>query len=108
MSTNILQQEILLIATTTFSKNQCCGKEPSEQNNHQSHKEHLEEICWNGLLDEILPEILERSSAGKGLYLWQIRQAEFYIQIELCSYPSLLDKQLSIDPYFFLPTRSGN
>ncbi len=107
MSTSNLQQEILLMATTTFFKKLCQDKK-TPHHHYQPHKEDLEEICRNGLLRKILPEIMERSSTGKGLYLWQTRQAEYCIQIELCSFPFFIEKQSSIDPYVFLSTRSCN
>lgn len=107
MSTSNLQQEILLMATTTFFRKQCQDKK-TPHHQHQPHKDHFEEIYRNGLLGKILPEILERSSTGKGFYLCQTRQAEYCIQIELCSFPFFIEKQSSIDPYVFLPTRSCN
>jgi len=100
-----IHQEILLLATTSFSKRQGCKKNSPETNNyHQSQMEHLEEICWNGLLAEMLPEVVETSPTGKRLCLWQIRQAEFFLQVELCLYPLPQEKQMSIDPYFFMTT----
>ena len=103
MKAQNIHQEILLIATTSFSKRQWCKNDSPDTNNyHQSHLEQLEEICWNGLLAEILPEIIEPSPTGKKLCLWHIRQAEHFIQVELCDYPLPQEKHLSIDPYFFM------
>jgi hypothetical protein len=44
----------------------------------------LEEACWSGLLDELLPEII----TNKKLSLWEIGDSEFSLQIELSEYPS--------------------
>jgi hypothetical protein len=95
------QQEILLMATTSFSKRQW-SKIDSADNDKLSGTEQLEEVCWNGLLNEMLPEIALKSESGKNLYLWQIRNGKSFLQIELCEFPQGIQKVYSIDPQFFL------
>jgi hypothetical protein len=104
MKTNFTQQEILLMTNTTLSQSELCEKDIPERNKHLSRTEQLEEACWNGLLDELLPEIIEKSSAGKRLYLWQIRHAKSFLEIQLGEHASLIEQQFSIDPYLFMPT----
>jgi len=89
------------MATTTFSQKQLCKKDT--MNDDLSTYEQLEEACWNGLLDELLPGILKKSISGKKLSLWQIRRCEFSLQIELSdSLPLITDNEFSIDPYLFI------
>jgi len=107
MKTTSIQQEILLMTNTTFSKQQLCEKD-SFANNKFSQTERLEDACWNGLLYEMFPGIVEKSAAGKQLYLWQIRHGESCLQIELCEQPKAIDLWYSIDPYSFLLTTSYN
>src|SRR4051794_9743439 len=102
MKTNFIQQEILLLINTTFSQRQLCEKDV-EDNKYFSRTEQLEDACWNGLLDEMLPEILEKSFSGKKLHLREIRQAKCFLEIELCEYPLTIEQEFSIDPYTFLP-----
>ncbi len=109
MKTDTIQQEILLVTTSTFSKQQWCSKDTADNGGHHySPAEQLEEACWNGLLDQLLPEIMEKSSSGKELYLWHIRQGASYLQIELSEFPKLVEKPFSIYPNFFLHTISFN
>ena len=103
METDILQQEILLLTGTTFSQGQLCENDAKDDSNHLSESEKLEEACWTGLLDELLPEII----TNKKLPLWQIGDSAFSLQIELSEYPSE-EKQLSINPYYFLRTMKYN
>jgi hypothetical protein len=103
MNTDILQQEILLLTGTTFSHRQLHENDPKDDGNNLSESEKLEEACWSGLLDELLPEII----TNKKLYLWQIADSEFSLQIELSEYPSK-QKQFSINPYYFLKTMKYN
>ena len=103
MNTDILQQEILLLTGTTFSQRQLCENDAKDDSNHLSESEKLEEACWTGLLDELLPEII----TNKKLCLWQIGDSEFSLQIELSEYPSK-EKRSSINPYYFLRTINYN
>ena len=103
MNTDIIQQEILLLTGTTFSQRQLCENDAKDDSNHLSESEKLEEACWTGLLDELLPEII----TNKKLYIWQIGDTEFSLQIELSEYPSK-QKQFSINPYYFLRTMNYN
>ena len=103
MNTDILHQEILLLTGTTFSQRQLCENDPSKDKGQLSETEKLEEACWAGLLDELLPEII----TNKKLYIWHIGDTEFSLQIELSEYPSG-EKQFSINPYYFLRTIGYN
>ena len=103
MKTKSTQQEILLMTNTSFSQRQLCEKDIPESNKYFSRTEQLEDACWNGLLDEMLPGIIEKSSSGKRLHLRQIRPAKSFLEIELCEYPLQIEQEFSIDPYAFLP-----
>ena len=98
METNSTQQEILLLIGTKFS-----SRHYSEQDdkNHLTQKEQLEEACWNGLLQDMLPELYE--AHGNKLYMWQVWETNSFIEIELGELPEEKEKYLSIDPYSFLP-----
>ena len=103
METDILQQEILLLTGTTFSQRQLCENDTKDDRSDLTESEKLEEACWTGLLDELLPEII----TNKKLSLWEIGDSEFSLQIELSEYPSG-EKRFSINPYYFLRTISYN
>jgi len=102
MKTAIMKQEILLMITP-FSKKELCEKDARNSIHHQSHAAQLEEACWNGLLDELLGNIIEKTSFGKRLCIWHIQQGKSFIEIELCNAPQSTEKHLSVDPYIFLP-----
>jgi hypothetical protein len=106
MKTNFAQQEILLMTGTSFSSRQWCEKNDQDSQNHLTEKEQLEEACWNGLLPEMLPEIYGQTCGKTKLYLWQIREAVSFIEIELGELPADKEKYFSIDPYSFLQMQS--
>lgn len=106
MNTNSTQQEILLMTNTSFAQMQFCEKDSGDLNKNLSRTERIEEACWNGLLHEMLPGIVNQSDGGKKLYLWHIRHGERFMQLELCESPQLIDHYTSIDPYAFMVTIS--
>ena len=91
-----------------FSKKELCEKKASNSFRHQSSADQLEEACWNGLLDEWLDSIIEKTTSGKRLCLWHIQQGKSFLEIELCDDPQFTEKYLSIDPYSFLPVMEQN
>src|SRR3954452_299149 len=99
MKPHNINQEILLMTTSTFSKRQWCEKDAHESAHHLSPGDQLEEACWNGLLNELLPEVIVKSVLGKNLYLWEIRHGKFFLQIELSECPVSIENHFSIDPY---------
>ncbi len=102
MKTISTQQEILLITGTKFSAREWADKN-AEDKNKLSDNEQLEEACWNGLLDEIIPEIIEKTTEGKKLFMWHIRPCKFFLEIELGESSSFIAGEFSIDPYLFVP-----
>jgi len=107
MKTKNVNQEILLMTTSTFASREWCEKD-AYGSKGLSAGEQLEEACWNGLLDELLPGIIEKSASGKKLLLWQIIPCRSFLEIELCESPVQMDDALSINPYDFLRTLSYN
>ena len=108
MKPNSTQQEILLITGTSFASRQWCGKDGSEKNNRLSEKDQLEEACWYGLIKEMLPELFEQNGTDKNLFLWQVREAASFLELDLGEFSSEKDKFSSIDPYSFLGMKSCN
>ena len=104
METTYTQQEILLVTGTSFSCGKFCETTDGLSYNHLSEKEKLEVACWNGLLPIMLPEIFSHGT-DKKLYLWEIREAGSFIELELGEQYMEFEKEFSLDPYSFLPMR---
>ena len=106
MKTKFTQQEILLLTGSRFAQREWAEKNSEEK--PLPSEERLEDACWNGMLDEMLPEIVEKSAEGKKLFLWQIRQCRSFLEIELSDTPLVIERQYSIDPYLFVSTLFEN
>ncbi len=72
MKTYSTQQEILLFKDTSLSQRELYENDASEKAKNLSPDEQLESACWNGWLDEMLPGIVNKTAAGKSLYMWDI------------------------------------
>ena len=105
---NSTQQEVLLITGTTFSSSQLSKKDESAKPNNLTEIEQLQEACWNGLLQELLPEIFDKNIKEKKSYLWQIKEGKSFIELDWAEFPEKKDDFFSIDPYVFLKAENYN
>jgi len=105
MKATSTQQEILLMTGTSFANRQSEDKSGNDKSKNLSQRERLEEACWNGLLKEMLPEVFKEVDKEKELYLWHIKEASSFIELELAEFPEEKDSHLSLDPYVFLPVQ---
>jgi hypothetical protein len=58
----------------------------------------MEEICANGLIYELLPELFKVTDNTK-LYLWQMHPGFSFLQLEYGEFPLAIEKAKSIDPH---------
>jgi hypothetical protein len=105
MKTNTAHQEVLLMTGTSFSLRLWCDKDENGNQKNSSPEERLKEACWNGVLPEMLPEICKPFIGEKKLFLWQVKEANSIIELDLAEVPGETDKYFSINPYSFLQTQ---
>ena len=99
------QQEILLLTGTRFSSRLYAPKDDLPKQDELSDNEKLQEACWNGMIEELLPELREDVN-NKKLFLWNIIQGDAFLELKFSNAPTELDdKHLSIDPYSFIPVQ---
>jgi len=101
-------QEVLLMTNTSFSKRLLCEMNTQNKNNHHSSVQQLEAACWNGLLNEMLPEIIPASSSDKKLFLWDIEMKKSYLRIIMGVRPVTIRSDFSVDPYIFFGNQKLN
>jgi len=109
MRENYTQLEVLLLTGTTFTSRNLCQKDDSRRDDPLTETEQLAEACLNGLLPTILPESYLKAVKDSGiLYLWQIKEAASFLELELGEIPATIDEHLSITPRLFFSTKSHN
>ena len=102
MKANSTQMEIIILTGTSFSASRFSDKNEATSKPARTEKEILTEACWNGLLPALLPEIVEQIPEGKKMYLWEIKEADAFIELELGELQEDKEKYFSINPYSFL------
>ena len=103
------QQEVILIQGTGFANRQYAEKTPPpSNNNYLSKHETLKQACWNGMLKDLMPELFFMFSPDTKLYLWQMRECEKLLTLEMSEEPTELDYYTSIDPYCFMEVQEYN
>jgi len=102
------QQEIIIVNGTQFANRQYCEQNNTSNNNYLSQHEKLKEACWNGLLKDMMPELFFNFTPDVKLFLWQMRECENIITLEMSENPIELDYYASIDPYCFMEIQEYN
>jgi hypothetical protein len=97
-----IQQEILLMTETTFLSEELLENKDLDKSSQPSESRKLIEACWNGLLYSLIPFIFDQPAQGERLYLWQIKEAAHFLELEFARFQEPVDAHFSIDPYHFL------
>ena len=100
--------EVLLITGTTLLSQDLCGKDDASRDSHLSENEQLEKACWDGLLQSLLPEVFGQTIRDNHMYLWGVKSADSFLQLDLSEAPIPVESRFSINPYSCLSTQSYN
>ena len=104
-----IHQELLVFTTTSLSRKVLCETNNNDKNENMSLAEKLEQACWNGLLNEMLPEIIGSGSAtSPKMFIWGIYAGKSCLLIDLADTPGNIDPVLSVDPYLSFPNLNLN
>jgi hypothetical protein len=72
MKNTSTNQEILLLSNSNFFKRDWVELNGNKNDKQLSQKEQLIMLCWNGMLKEMIPEILQTEPGKKPLTLWKL------------------------------------
>ena len=104
-----IHQELLVFTTTSLSRKVLCETNNNDGNKDMSLAEKLEQACWDGLLNEMFPEIIgSGSTLSPKMFIWGIFPGKSYLHIDLADTPGVVDFVRSVDPYLFLPGLNSN
>ena len=97
----IIQQEVLIITSSEFSRRKY-HNDASDTEKNPSEKERLKDECWNGKLNDRLPEAFAMADPAAEMYIFQMKEAQQFLLLVMGESPSEIDSFYSIDPYHFL------
>jgi hypothetical protein len=100
-----VHQEVLIFTNTALTQKALCKKNSS--NKSKSAIEELEEAFWDGLLNELVPEIMPSTPHAK-MVICSVHTGKFYLLIDLADSPAITESVLSIDPHLLAPEINMN
>jgi hypothetical protein len=105
MKPQYVHQEVLIFTSTSLSKRTLYKKNSSQKDS--SAIEELEEAFWDGLLNELIPEIMP-STRNMKMVIWGVYAGEFYLRIDLADSPGVPQPKFTIDPNLLLSVMNMN
>ena len=95
-------QEILLQSNSKFFQRDWCELNNNKHDKQLSQKEQLIQLCWNGMLKEMIPEIFETEAGEKPLTLWEINESGNMLDLRYGDLDQMIDDEYSINPYIVM------
>lgn len=101
METDTMNQEVLLNINTSFCKREYCERDEKNNAKKLSPKEVLKNLCWDGVLPELLPEICTRVN-NRQLTLWELLETQQLLHLRFGGYQEKLEAAFSLNPYLLM------
>lgn len=101
-------QEILLQGNSKFFQKDWCELNNNKNDKKLSQKEQLIQLCWNGMLKEMIPEIFESEAGEKPLTLWEINESGNMLDLRYGDIDQSIDDEWSINPYVVMEFATMN
>ena len=108
MKNTSTNQEILLLSNSNFFKRDWCELNGNKNDKQLSQKEQLILLCWNGMLKELIPEILQTEAGKKPLTLWEINESGNMLDLRYGDIDRHMNDEWSINPYVYLTFAMAN
>ncbi len=91
--------EILLQPDSSFFQKDWCESQNNGHSKKFTQKEQLIQLCWNGILNEMIPELFETSAGKNPLTLWEINETEKLLDLRYGELGQLMNDEWAINPY---------
>ena len=100
--------EILLLTNSSYFKRDWVELKTNTNDKQLSQKEQLIQLCWNGMLKDMIPEILQIESGKKPLTLWEINESGNMLDLRYGDFKEEMNDEWSVNPYVFLTFANPN
>ncbi len=108
MNYNATYLEILLLCNSSYFKRDWVELKENKNDKQLSQKEQLVQLCWNGILNEVIPEIMEKRKDRKDLTLWEINESGNMLDLRYGNFDQVINDKWSINPYLYLTFACAN
>jgi len=96
-----IQKEILLVTSSGFTQNELSCVRLSRTESLNNASDELEEACWDGLIDSILPPVNRSDQIPGRLFIWQLFVGNQFVCADMAEEPFNSDALDSINPFLF-------
>ena len=108
MKNTSTNQEIMLLSNSSYFKRDWVELTGNKNNKQLSQKEQLILLCWNGMLKEMIPEIIQSAAGKKPLTLWEINESGNMLDLRFGDMDEEMNDEWSINPYVYLTFANPN
>lgn len=102
MKPNFIQQEILLVPKAHLLNTEWQLRDEKENKKLNNAREHFIEMCWNGTLSWIIPEIIEKDKEGKPLPIWEVNEMKELVELRMGECGEMPADDWSLNPTIYL------
>ena len=107
MINQIHQKEILLVTKAGFFSDRLVKVSDIKSENNLTQRDHLIDACWNGNINEMLPECFN-SEEDNALRIWCICDTYTFINLNFWDGEAPSEQELAINPNIFMPVKEYN
>jgi hypothetical protein len=108
MKNSSINLEILLMSNVSFFNREWSELNSNKNEKKLSQREKLIHLCWNGMLKEMIPELLQNDPGRKPLTLWEINQSGNMLDLRYGDIDREVNDEWSINPYVYLTFAIAN
>ena len=108
MKNTSTNREILLLSNSSYFKRDWAELTGNKNNKKLSQKAQLILLCWNGMLKEMIPEIVQNEPGKKPLTLWEINESGNMLDLRYGDIDQEMNDEWSINPYVYLTFAIAN
>ena len=101
MTQQATHYEVLLFINSSFARGQFCEKNNCNRS-RDARDDQLDRGCWTGLILQLLPAFLSRSSKKNSVCIWELIPAENFIEVTLGDAACCVEYNSSVNPHWFL------
>ncbi|HET9824974.1 MAG TPA: hypothetical protein VFP87_06540 [Chitinophagaceae bacterium] len=101
MTPQVNHYEVLLFKNSHFARRQFCDKVNCNRT-RRSVEQQLQRACWNGLMLQLLPDVLMHPSGRRSIHTWEVIPAENFVEVRVGEVPRSVEYTRSVNPYYFL------
>ena len=95
-------QEILLSPKAHFLHRDYILRDEKADGKNLSEKEKFLQLCWNGMLNEIIPEIIVKDTDSKPLTIWEINESANLVEVKAGKVNFAFEDCFALNPATFL------